>query len=136
MPASVPNSQTNSEAEIHSINDETSTHSDILKTSNFTKIPKPLSINIGGSINAISFNKLNTQMVVAGREVLKIISMETMKEEINMRISKATMIYSSNDVKWNKNDGYEHLIASAATNGSVVLWNLNIKNKKIGVFFY
>jgi WD40 repeat protein len=93
----------------------------------------PWTINAGASIAAMSSNPSMSQLVVAGREVLKIFSTDTLAEVLNIRFGRVNMLYSSNDVKWNPNESHNHLIATAATNGHVVIWNLNMKGKKLGM---
>lgn len=94
---------------------------------------EPWTINAGASIAAMSANPTHTQVVVAGREVLRIFSTETLAETLNIRFGRINMLYSSNDVRWNPNESHNHLIATAATNGAVVIWNINMKGKKLGM---
>lgn len=94
----------------------------------------PWTINAGASIAAMSANPSLTQVIVAGREVLKVFSTETLAEALNIRFGRINMLYSSNDVRWNPNESHSHLIATAATNGAVVIWNLNMKGKKLGMY--
>lgn len=93
----------------------------------------PWTINAGASIAAMSANPSLSQIVVAGRDVLKIYSTDTLAEVLNIRSGRVNMLYSSNDVKWNPNETHKHWIATAATNGHVVIWNLNMKGKKLGM---
>ncbi|PVD30506.1 hypothetical protein C0Q70_09773 [Pomacea canaliculata] len=95
--------------------------------------------NCDGAVNAMAMNKDMTQVVVAGRTVFKIISIEEdhFSELVNLRVGKVKNInltYSAADVAWNHND--ENLLASAATNGAVVIWNLSrqVKSKQDCVF--
>jgi WD40 repeat protein len=92
----------------------------------------PLPVNVGSAINAISYSPNCQQIVVAGREVLKVVDAKTFDELLPIRVGKVNLNYSSNDVKWNPFEAQKHWIASAATNGAVVLWNLENKGKKIG----
>ena len=92
----------------------------------------PWDINAGASIAAMSANPSLSEVVVAGRDVLKIFSTNTLAEVHNIRSGRVNMLYSSNDVKWNPNESHKHWIATAATNGHVVIWNLNMKGKKLG----
>lgn len=94
----------------------------------------PWTINAGASIAAMSASPSMSQVVVAGREVLKIYSTDTLGEALNIRFGRVNMHYASNDVRWNPNESHSNLIATAATNGHVVLWNLNLKGKKLGTF--
>lgn len=92
----------------------------------------PWTINAGAAIASMSSNPSMSQVVVAGREILKIYSTDTLGEVLNIRFGRVNMHYSSNDVRWNPNESHSHLIATAATNGHVVIWNLNMKGKKLG----
>ena len=60
-------------------------------------------------------------MVVAGRDVLKVIKLrgadDGLELELNMRVGKMTMTMCSNDVAWHHINPNE--IATAATNGHV-----------------
>ncbi|CAD6208442.1 GSCOCG00003454001-RA-CDS [Cotesia congregata] len=88
--------------------------------------PKPVCIVQESPANALALNKDNTQVVIAGRNVFKIFSVldDKFEEVYNLRVGKnLNLNFSCNDVTWNLND--DHLIATAATNGAVVLWNLN-----------
>ncbi|ESP01778.1 hypothetical protein LOTGIDRAFT_139155, partial [Lottia gigantea] len=83
-----------------------------------------------GPVNAIALNKDATLCVVAGRTVFRIVSVEEdgFAEKINLRVGKnINLNYCAADVAWNHHD--ESILASAATNGSVVLWNLNKPNR-------
>ncbi|KAK7109667.1 GATOR2 complex protein WDR24-like isoform X2 [Littorina saxatilis] len=99
----------------------------------------PMSINCDGPVNAMDMNKDMSKVVVAGRQVFKIIEVEDdmFVETSNLRVGKPKNInlnYSAADVAWNHND--ENMLASAATNGAVVIWNLSkqVKSKQEFVF--
>jgi WD40 repeat protein len=94
---------------------------------------------VGGALNALSLSPDRKLCVVAGREVLKILQIErevyghsvyVLDEVQNLRVGKLNLSYSSNDVKWHPLPEYKHLIASAATNGAVVIWNVLQKGGK------
>ncbi|XP_034949561.1 GATOR complex protein WDR24 [Chelonus insularis] len=76
--------------------------------------------------NALALNKDNTQVVIAGRNVFKVFSVleDKFEEVYNLRVGKnLNLNFSCNDVTWNLID--DHILATAATNGAVVVWNLN-----------
>lgn len=78
-----------------------------------------------GPANALALNKENTQVVIAGRNVFKIFNIEEKEfiESCNLRIGKnLNLNFSCNHVAWNLNEA--NILATAATNGAVVLWNL------------
>ncbi|PNF34616.1 WD repeat-containing protein 24 [Cryptotermes secundus] len=79
-----------------------------------------------GPANALALNKDYSQVVIAGRNVFKVFSIEEDEfvENCNLRVGKnLNLNFSCNDVAWNTIE--DHLLATAATNGAVVLWNLN-----------
>ncbi|XP_043270686.1 GATOR complex protein WDR24 isoform X2 [Venturia canescens] len=87
---------------------------------------KTVFITQEGPANALALNKDNTQVVIAGRNVFKIFTLleDKFEEVCNLRVGKnLNLNFSCNDVAWNLND--DHVLATAATNGAVVLWNLN-----------
>ncbi|XP_044001931.1 GATOR complex protein WDR24 [Aphidius gifuensis] len=76
--------------------------------------------------NALALNKDNSQVVIAGRNVFKIFTLyeDKFEEACNLRVGKnLNLNFSCNDIAWNLID--HHILATAATNGAVVLWNLN-----------
>ncbi|ORY80502.1 WD40-repeat-containing domain protein [Protomyces lactucae-debilis] len=78
-----------------------------------------------GPINAIDLCSDGTRAAVAGRELLKIVSLnpDGIREEVNLRdAQKVNLNYSSNDVKWGK-DVTAKMLAIATTNGSIVIWH-------------
>jgi WD repeat-containing protein 24 len=96
----------------------------------------PFAVNLGSAINAFSASPSARQLVAAGRELLKVVSADAFDEIFNLRVGKVNLNYSSNDVKWNPFEQHKHWIASAATNGAVVLWNLDSKGKKLGTLIF
>jgi len=80
--------------------------------------------------NALDLSRDYSNVVVVGRNMMKIYSIEEdeFKERLNLGTSKrGNYNMSCNDVVWSPND--ENLIATGATNGAVVLWNLGITGK-------
>ncbi|KYN00468.1 PREDICTED: WD repeat-containing protein 24 [Cyphomyrmex costatus] len=83
-----------------------------------------------GPANALALNKDNSQVVIAGRNVFKIFTLleDRFEEACNLRVGKnLNLNFSCNDVAWNLND--DHILATAATNGAVVVWNLNRQSR-------
>ncbi|XP_056594885.1 GATOR complex protein WDR24 isoform X1 [Triplophysa dalaica] len=75
--------------------------------------------------NAISVCRDATQVVVAGRNIFKIYGLEEdgFVERLNLRVGrKPSLNFSCADVMWHQME--ENLLATAATNGAVVTWNL------------
>ncbi|XP_028162519.1 GATOR complex protein WDR24-like, partial [Ostrinia furnacalis] len=78
-----------------------------------------------GPANALALNKDCSQVVIAGRNVFKVFSIgETEFTEVcNLRVGKnLNLNFSSIDVAWSTIE--ENTLATAATNGAVVVWNL------------
>ena len=75
------------------------------------------------------------QVVVASNTVFRIYKIEESRfvERLNLRGTKSVNLnYSCNDVCWSQHDA--NVIATAATNGAVVLWNLARPKKQEHVF--
>ena len=75
------------------------------------------------------------QVVVASNTVFRIYKIEETRfvERLNLRGTKSVNLnYSCNDVCWSQHDA--NVIATAATNGAVVLWNLARPKKQEHVF--
>ncbi|GBP16076.1 GATOR complex protein WDR24 [Eumeta japonica] len=78
-----------------------------------------------GPANALALNKDYTQVVIAGRNVFKVFSIvnDEFSEVCNLRVGKnLNLNFSSIDVAWSAIE--ENTLATAATNGAVVVWNL------------
>ncbi|XP_054288294.1 GATOR complex protein WDR24-like [Macrosteles quadrilineatus] len=78
-----------------------------------------------GPVNALALNKDNNQVVIAGRNVFKVFTIEENEfvEAINLRVGKnLNLNFSCNDVAWSSHE--DHILATAATNGAVVVWSL------------
>ncbi|XP_048478306.1 GATOR complex protein WDR24 [Plutella xylostella] len=78
-----------------------------------------------GPANALALNKDCSQVVIAGRNVFKVFSIgeNEFTEVCNLRVGKnLNLNFSSIDVAWSHIE--ENTIATAATNGAVVVWNL------------
>ncbi|KAI8887732.1 WD40 repeat-like protein [Backusella circina FSU 941] len=81
---------------------------------------------MSGAINALSISPEGNAVAIAGREILKVISIHKTEvvETLNLRAgSHFNLNYSSNDVKWG-NNATKQKIATAATNGAIILWDL------------
>lgn len=78
-----------------------------------------------GHANALAMNADSTQIAVAGRSLFKIFSVDGFTEVCNMRGGKnQNLSYSSNDVTWSHLDA--NILATAATNGVVCIWDLTL----------
>lgn len=78
-----------------------------------------------------------SQVVVAGRNIFKIFALEEegFVERLNLRVGrKPSLNFSCADVMWHQAD--DSLLATAATNGAVVTWNLSrpCRNKQEHLF--
>ncbi|XP_040581283.1 GATOR2 complex protein WDR24 [Lepeophtheirus salmonis] len=79
-----------------------------------------------GPVYSLDLNSDNDAVVIAGKSLIKVYNLDNdvgFIEKINLKPSKNICLnYSCIDVAWSRND--ENLIASAAANGAIVLWNL------------
>ena len=94
--------------------------------------PTTFSVTVEGSSKSLHLdvNRDDDQVVVASSATFRIYHIEDdrFRERVNLRGSKAQNLNSScNDVCWNKHD--PHILATAASNGAVVLWNLAISSR-------
>lgn len=90
-----------------------------------TMVAKTMHVVLEAPANALDLCKDGSKVVVAGRSVFKIFSIENeFVERDNLRVGKnINLNFSCNDVVWSPVD--DQVIATAATNGAVVVWNLN-----------
>ncbi|CAN8021181.1 unnamed protein product [Ixodes persulcatus] len=87
---------------------------------------KTMHCTLEGPANALAINRDATQVAVAGRNVFKVFSLDNDEfvERMNLRVGKnLNLNFSCSDVVWNVVE--DHILATAATNGAVVTWNLN-----------
>ncbi|KJE91137.1 WD repeat domain-containing protein [Capsaspora owczarzaki ATCC 30864] len=90
-------------------------------------LPMTMVCTVNGPINSFSTSPDGTMVAVAGRDVLKVLSMSSdrCEEVYNMRSgTRVTLNYSSIDVCWHPLESYKNIMATAATNGAVVLWDI------------
>ncbi|KAG3153813.1 hypothetical protein PI124_g11074 [Phytophthora idaei] len=83
------------------------------------------SMDFNGPLNALSTSPNNRLIAVGGRDVLKVVALEPsgFTEKRNLRVvGKPSLNFSTNDIRWHPQSDY--LLATAATNGAVVIWNL------------
>ncbi|EGC35117.1 hypothetical protein DICPUDRAFT_55360 [Dictyostelium purpureum] len=86
-------------------------------------------LNLGSPLSAISASYDQNRLIVAGRDIVKIVSLQNNEFKItsNLRAGKTQSLnYTGNDCCWHPSNSENHksLIATAATNGAVVIWNL------------
>ncbi|XP_076154666.1 GATOR2 complex protein WDR24 [Alosa pseudoharengus] len=98
---------------------------------------KTMFCHLDAPANAISVCRDAGQVVVAGRNIFKIYALEEegFTERLNLRVGrKPSLNFSCADVMWHQMD--ENLLATAATNGAVVTWNLGrpCRNKQEQLF--
>ncbi|XP_077978398.1 GATOR2 complex protein WDR24-like isoform X2 [Glandiceps talaboti] len=79
---------------------------------------------VDATITALSIRRDASQVVVVGRNLFKIYSIEDEEfvEKANLRVGRINLNYSSADVVWHPVD--DNLLATAATNGAVITWDL------------
>ncbi|OWZ16840.1 hypothetical protein PHMEG_0009308 [Phytophthora megakarya] len=89
------------------------------------------SMDFNGPLNALSTSPNNRLIAVGGRDVLKVVALEAsgFTEKRNLRVAgKPSLNFSTNDIRWHPQSDY--LLATAATNGAVVIWNLEREGYK------
>uniref|UniRef100_A0A8C4R702 GATOR2 complex protein WDR24 n=1 Tax=Eptatretus burgeri TaxID=7764 RepID=A0A8C4R702_EPTBU len=87
---------------------------------------RTMSCELDGAASAVAVSRDGSQVVVAGRNILKVFAIEeeAFVEKVNLRVGRRTSVnYSCSDVAWHQLD--DNLLATAATNGAVVTWNLS-----------
>ncbi|KAJ3152719.1 WD repeat-containing protein 24 [Geranomyces michiganensis] len=98
-------------------------------TGQYTALPS-LRLRLTGQLSAIAASADMDWAVVAGREVLKIVAVYTndVKEVLNLRAgAKVSTNFAIQDVKWG-NSFAKSTVATAASNGAVIIWDLNRPN--------
>eukprot|EP01134_Creolimax_fragrantissima_P000908 CFRG0908T1 len=87
---------------------------------------------MNGPLNALSQSPSGNQLVVAGRDVLQIINLSDAEchPSQNLRVMRKHLNYSSYDVHWHPHPSCGNWIATAASNGAIVLWDLNMHDVK------
>ncbi|XP_078388148.1 GATOR2 complex protein WDR24-like [Cetorhinus maximus] len=91
---------------------------------------KTMFCSLDAPANAISVCRDGTQVAVAGRNIFKIYAIEDEQfaEKANLRVGrKPSLNFSCADVAWHQME--ENLLATAATNGAVVTWNLGKQSR-------
>lgn len=99
--------------------------------------PQTMCVDSGGPVSCIAQNKDGTQVVVGGRNVFKVYAVDddSFEEKHNLRVGKhLNLNYVASDIAWNHTE--DHILATGATNGAVVIWDLNriSRNKQEHVF--
>eukprot|EP00466_Bigelowiella_natans_P007405 jgi/Bigna1/81413/fgenesh1_pg.80_\ len=98
---------------------------------------------VGSACKALSMSPNERLMAVCGRDVFKIVSLSNDPGDLSSSSSssfkevqslhqgrKQNLTFSSNDVHWHPLHANSDLLASAATNSTVVVWNLASKLHK------
>eukprot|EP00736_Rhodelphis_marinus_P004061 Rmarinus@m.10966 len=81
----------------------------------------------GGAAHSLSVCPDGQYCCVAGRDVLRIVSCaddQPLQDSRNLRVGKSN-VYSFTDVHWHPNITHKSLLATTATNGMVILWNIS-----------
>eukprot|EP00727_Mastigamoeba_balamuthi_P002149 m51a1_g11931 hypothetical protein (919) ;mRNA; f:699957-707038 len=84
-------------------------------------------LEMGGSLNALSCSPDRSLCAVGGREVLKIVRVRSgnqLEPIHNLRSKNMNLNHSGFDVAWHPQDS--DVIATAATNGALIIWNLKL----------
>ncbi|KNC83575.1 hypothetical protein SARC_04180 [Sphaeroforma arctica JP610] len=102
------------------------------KPRNWDRNAEEFGCMVNGPLNALSQSPSGNQLVVAGRDVLQIIdlSRDECHPSQNLRVMRKHLNYSSYDVDWHPHPSCGNWIATAASNGAIVLWDLNLADVK------
>jgi WD40 repeat protein len=97
-----------------------------------------LIVTLSESASTICSNKDGSRIAIAGRRIFTINDATNQMTEIanlrNLPHKQLNLNYSSNHIQWNPRD--ESQLASAPTNSSVVLWDLNKRTKSKLSYIY
>jgi len=105
------------------------------------------SIGLTHSLNAISPSPSHSHLAVGGRELLKILALNpsgdssspstsySLKPTTNLRVGKINRNYGVIDLKWHHAPSCDQYLATAPTNGAVVIWNLGKSHSKMERIF-
>ncbi|KAL0491142.1 GATOR complex protein [Acrasis kona] len=85
-------------------------------------------IQAGNSLNAVSSSPDGTSIAAGGRKVYKIFKLGEEGFSVQINFRKKNMNYGVVDLKWHPKYDCAHLIATAPTNGKVVIWNINSRS--------
>lgn len=110
-----------------------SLRTDALEAVDATDHKQNLCYTADSAISAFAVSPDNNQIVLAGREILKIVSIgrNIIAEVSNLRGgNRVNLQYSANDVKWGVGLT-SAIIATATPNGSIVTWNVHTGLKRI-----
>ncbi|KAF0682369.1 Aste57867_25507 [Aphanomyces stellatus] len=88
-------------------------------------------MEFSGPLNAVSVSQSQKLIAVGGRDVLKIVTLEStgFVEKRNLRSSKSNLNFSTNDIRWHPQS--DSMLATAATNGFLVLWDVPRDSSKM-----
>ncbi|KAH9088883.1 hypothetical protein Ae201684P_013096 [Aphanomyces euteiches] len=89
------------------------------------------SMDFTGPLNAVSISQSQKFIAVGGRDVLKIVGLEStgFVERRNLRSSKSNLNFSTNDIRWHPQS--DSMLATAATNGYLILWDIQRDSSKM-----
>ncbi|EQC35927.1 hypothetical protein SDRG_06673 [Saprolegnia diclina VS20] len=89
------------------------------------------SMEFAGPLNAVSVSSSQKLIAVGGRDVLKIVALESggFVEKRNLRSAKSSLNFSTNDIRWHPQSDY--LLATASTNGYIVIWDIQRDTAKL-----
>ncbi|KAL1915379.1 uncharacterized protein VTP21DRAFT_6837 [Calcarisporiella thermophila] len=95
---------------------------------------KPRSFQLESGLNALSASPDREYCAVAGREVLKILKISPWDISTHMNLihsmGTTNINYSNSDVQWGNNYS-RNSIATAASSGTIILWDLARPGKKL-----
>jgi WD40 repeat protein len=122
---------------IHNNNNNANIHTTPITTTTTATVNRH-SLQIGGPLNALSPSPDGSMIAVGGRTVYRIVKIAPHTNQLSMhipiRVGKKNMNYGVVDLKWHPLQSCANLIATAPTNGKVILWNIHSNNSvKLGM---
>ncbi|GAU97749.1 hypothetical protein RvY_08990-2 [Ramazzottius varieornatus] len=100
------------------------------------KAAETFAIDLENPIKSIALNRDGSQVVAAGRNLLRILNIEdnrfVEKENLRFPNKRSNWNCASSDIVWNHVD--ESILASATTTGAVCLWNLSTPGNLVMTF--
>jgi hypothetical protein len=79
-------------------------------------------IEFDSGVNSISVSPDQSLIICGGKEILRILRLDTFEKTRNFRVGRSNLNCSAQDIAWHPTD--PDCILSAARNSSIVLWNL------------
>jgi WD40 repeat protein len=91
--------------------------------------PHPWELDVEGAAKAMSMSPDGALVAVGGRNLFRLAAVAggQLTDVRSVRAparSRSSLNWATNDIRWHPQLQCKHLLASAATNGAIILWNL------------